>query len=605
MDSNLIYIKTTSGEEAMHQRTRVMQRNLRMVLILVDGKSTVADLVSKIGNPQLTEASLLELEEGGFIAPHVAPDSLWSESKKVAQEIRDAALSKATQIVSPEKESVVPPPPNQALGISPDSAFSKSAFPFPPMPFANDEGQRPPLVSEKPGVPRKPGASMSEVFAKLGKRLAGVFAGGEPLDQPAVSIKPIRRGERRNSLTWSACLTLAFLFLIVLAVLTVIFFPFGIFRPEIEAAMAQATGLPMTIGDIRGEIYPKPGLFLTDVKIGNEKTTVSIPEIRLLPDVETVFEPKIKYRQVVLSGVSFPAELIGGLPGIFAAFAAPTSRFAVAALRFEKTAVSFAGLALSDLAGEAKLDASGSFQSVYLQSSDRAINLDAKPVGARVELNLDAFSWRPSEGSRFLVNTASLKGVLESGVLTLQDVELHIFDGVVKGSAVFGADKSFGLTGEIDYERINATRLGEALGIGQLLAGDVGGTLRFSAHSESWSSIFSAMDADGDFSLSRGEIRGVDLPEAVRRVSRGPVQGGATQFERLTGRLQATASGYQISGINMNSGLMQSTGNVEVGKDLKLKGRIELQIRGSANQMRVPVLLGGTLLAPEVRAGNN
>ena len=45
MDLEIIYAKTLSGEEAMHKRTRVMQRNVRMVLILVDGQSTVADLI--------------------------------------------------------------------------------------------------------------------------------------------------------------------------------------------------------------------------------------------------------------------------------------------------------------------------------------------------------------------------------------------------------------------------------------------------------------------------------------------------------------------------------------------------------------------------------
>ena len=74
MDSNLIYAKTASGEEAMKKRTRVMQRNVRMVLILVDGKSTVADLCLKTGNPQLTEYALGELERGGFVEPRIVQD---------------------------------------------------------------------------------------------------------------------------------------------------------------------------------------------------------------------------------------------------------------------------------------------------------------------------------------------------------------------------------------------------------------------------------------------------------------------------------------------------------------------------------------------------
>ena len=81
--------------------------------------------------------------------------------------------------------------------------------------------------------------------------------------------------------------------------------------------------------------------------------------------------------------------------------------------------------------------------------------------------------------------------------------------------------------------------------------------------------------------------------------------GGATQFEQLSARIRINDSGYRLSDISINSGLMQSSGNVEVGKDLQLKGKMVLQMRGSANQMRVPIALGGTLMVPEVRAGSN
>ena len=220
-------------------------------------------------------------------------------------------------------------------------------------------------------------------------------------------------------------------------------------------------------------------------------------------------------------------------------------------------------------------------------------------------MSLEALAWRPSEASRFLVNSANVKGVLENGALSLRDMEIRIFDGVVKGAAVLRAEDNLRLAGEIEYERINATRFGEALGIGPLLAGDASGSLRFSGLSENWATIFSRVEADGAFLLARGSIRGIDLPEAVRRVSRAPVLGGTTQFEQLSGTIKVSDSGYRLSGITMNSGLMQSSGDISVDKDLRLKGKMELQLRGTANQMRVPVLLGGTLMVPEVRAGGN
>lgn len=57
-----------------------------------------------------------------------------------------------------------------------------------------------------------------------------------------------------------AIATIALLVLIVFFVLVVLFFPYNLFRADVEAAIEQTTGRPVTIGEIRGEIYPKPGL---------------------------------------------------------------------------------------------------------------------------------------------------------------------------------------------------------------------------------------------------------------------------------------------------------------------------------------------------------
>ena len=67
MDLGLVYVKTPTGDEAVRQSTHVVQRNLRMVLVQVDGKLSVAELAGKIGNVQLVEDALWKLEEGASL----------------------------------------------------------------------------------------------------------------------------------------------------------------------------------------------------------------------------------------------------------------------------------------------------------------------------------------------------------------------------------------------------------------------------------------------------------------------------------------------------------------------------------------------------------
>ena len=110
------------------------------------------------------------------------------------------------------------------------------------------------------------------------------------------------------------------------------------------------------------------------------------------------------------------------------------------------------------------------------------------------------------------------------------------------------------------------------------------------------------MIAEGDFVIQRGTISGIDLVEAVRRVAGAPVQGGVTSFEQLSGRMKLAPEKNQFSALVMNSGLMQSTGYLDVAKNRKLSGKLELQLKGSVNQTRVPVLIDGTVDSPAVQA---
>jgi hypothetical protein len=59
----------------------------------------------------------------------------------------------------------------------------------------------------------------------------------------------------------------------------------------------------------------------------------------------------------------------------------------------------------------------------------------------------------------------------------------------------------------------------------------------------------------------------------------------------------------QFYDLNIVSGLMLSTGHVDVAKGGSLTGKLELQMKGSVNQTRIPVLISGTLIVPTVQSG--
>ena len=614
MDSETVYNKTALGEEAMRQRTRVMQRNVRMVLILVDGHSSVADLCRKTGNDQLTENALGELEKGGFIQVRVEQDSLWAESKKVAQEIRAKTIDKARQLSSGKKEDV---PVSAALDLEgPMSVHSAFQIPAKTPDSYNEQMSQfsiAPLQNEARSELQKRASAQDALPSGDGDKRAGepeasfiakLFSGFSKVRSESKEDEPLKRGRgQRKSISWSVYAFGGLVGASALFCLAILVFPFASYRPEIESFITAATGQETKISGVQANVLPVPGMILEDVRIGSGRNQITIKEMRLLPEISSLFGQKKQLKIVALSGAVLSPESFSRLPTIIDALMQPSSLVQVQQFRFEKTDLSFASLTLPAMEGEVRLTEANRLKSVLWRSSDRSLSLDTVPAPTGLEFSLEGYAWRPLAGSPFVFDSLTLKGKAEKSVVTLSSMDLRIFDGVIQGVALLQEDKKPALSAEISFERINSARFGAALGVGQLLSGELAGKLILSSKAENWEGIFTSIAADGEFVARRGAIRGVDLAEAIRRASSTPVQGGVTQFEQFSGKIMLKSGSLQLHDLFINSGLMQSTGAVEINKDENVSGKMDIQMRGSVNQSRIPVLINGPLKAPSVKIG--
>lgn len=622
MDPNLVYQKTDAGEEAMRQRTKVVQRNQRMVLILVDGKASVADLCDKTGNPQMTVAALRDLEKDGFVVPLSAIESawMWEQSRKIAQEIK-AAVSQMSHLSA--KKSPAPPPAAEPLSEYPvlhariDAAKPERPAPKPAAPsrvepknsFADEALSTFSVFETEAQVreamrrqqePVKTGEKPAEKSKMAGKRR--IFQRGE--DRDDLEIKPIRRGPRKSGMGWTARLVLGTLFTVAVVVATALLFPYGRYLPEIEAALSQGVGRPAKIGAMNVVLFPKPGLFLSDVRLGEEaaKTSLRIAEVRLLPEPGSLLSPRVVFRDVELNGLSLSPESLLALPGLFAAMAQPASPFAVQRLALGKVGFKLRGLGVSGLSGRVELDQAQALRALWLETADRTLRIESKVANASAEIALEGYGWRPFEGSPLIFDLLKIKGVLLADALRAENINIHIFDGAIQGSAIFDAENRAALSSRLTFERVNSRKLGEALGLGSLLEGEMSGRIDFSSLATAWGDLLPALMANGEFAMRRGAIHGADLAEALRRSSSGTVRGGVTRFEQFVGNFRVAPDDFRLHNLSMASGLMQSTGTLAVGKNQQLSGSMNVLMRGSANQLSVPITVGGTLKTPELHS---
>jgi hypothetical protein len=642
MDPNLIYVKTASGENAIQQRTLVIQRNVRMVLILVDGQSSVADLTHKIGNLQLTENALAELEKGGFI--ELKQDSLWAESQLVAQEIRASAIEKAMQL-PPKNENyerhsnLKQPisPPSTLLPTLDDTDFRDSDTPIPLQSTFFDAKDEVDFSTSRFSLPPDMDLSEEHISAKdaAKKRKKGNSEASEPSfwaqlksmwssadrvldDKPAkpdkqvkpdkpdkplkpVKVKPVRYKSRRVT-SWTALLFFSLVGVVVLGCATVLLFPFNTFIPELETAFFSVIGRSVSIQEIRVNVHPEPGLVLGGVQLGQGNDAFRIREISLQPDLMSLFSERKGFRKVIVSGTELQLERVVQMPVIFAALSDPYRSPKIGAILLKNTDITFSGIVLKEVEAEIQRNSSDRMQALVARTADKSFTLTAEPTATGINLTVGAFAWPTDAGSRFFSDSLNFKGHLEKDTLMISGLEIRIFDGLIKGDAIFQAGGvGPNLSGTVTFERINASKLGETLGIGKKLAGNIAGNMQFTANSKTWPTILSSIYGEGEFSIQRGDIYGFDLAEAVRSGSRIPRQGGMTAFEQMSGRIRLTQEKAQFYDLSISLGLLQSTGHIDVAKDGRLAGNLDMRMKGSVNQIRIPVQVTGTLNASAVQ----
>jgi len=117
MDRNAIVAKTAKGEEEIQHRSHGLDRNLRYVLIMVDGKSTVTELIEEKGAALAdVEAYLRELAEAGYISIGGVDETCTVTSEHDIPAIKAQLIAIATEVLGGDAGKIV-----SKLEAAPDS----------------------------------------------------------------------------------------------------------------------------------------------------------------------------------------------------------------------------------------------------------------------------------------------------------------------------------------------------------------------------------------------------------------------------------------------------------------------------------------------------
>lgn len=553
MDSGLIYAKTPIGDEAVRQSTRVVQRNLRMVLVQIDGKTTVQELSEKIGNQRLVESAIRDLEQGGFIVPNSEAAAAWAGDR-------------------PDRRR------DQVSAISQFSSFGKQ-------PTA--------------GAPSLLPESRSSQFSSFGKP---VF----PAKAEPVSLPPIRRksteppesdivhGERKGP--WGRLGLLA-VFALLVVLVGAVFYPYDRLRPGIEQAAGQMLGVPVRIDSVSLDLLPVPQLVLSGVAAGIDESPHA-SEVRIdsllglalhgVQDVRSIVLRDARVNLAHLAALSAQKPLARG--------ASPLK------VRVQGMSIDAApGLNLGRFNGQFEISG-GALVSANLESPDRTLLLKLGSGSDGPAMSIEGRGWQ-LPGSPVVVD--SLQATLEFGAdhLRLRNIDALLLGGALKGAWRLNWANGLSMDGRATLARIDASRVASTLALPWRIEGDLDGTLDLLGRAERGELLWQGTTARLDAVMTRGALHGIDLGEAARRGRSGSVAGGSTRFDRLAGQVEISAAGSRMHNLMLDAGLLTATGNLDAAPGGRLDGSLLVAVSSSVSKLTLPFRVTGQLPNLQLSAG--
>lgn len=138
---------------------------------------------------------------------------------------------------------------------------------------------------------------------------------------------------------------------------------------------------------------------------------------------------------------------------------------------------------------------------------------------------------------------AALSIILKNGRLDLSLAQARAYSGVARARAVI-AEREAGLDirGSLSADKLDIAPLLWDAAKRQILTGAVGLSASFETSGNCFADLAARLDARGDFSVASGEIYGLDLDLAFRRMERRPLSVGAdlrsgrTPFDSLSAK---------------------------------------------------------------------
>jgi hypothetical protein len=603
MNDDFVFVKTPSGEDAVRDRTRLVQRNLRMVLILVDGLTKVSALKQKAGDPSMIETALAELERIGLI------ESTETRGARQAYAVADALSSipeKTPEAVPEELFHEVPTIDTVFEEIAPAPAAASIR--------AVDEAVLGvPSIQTGPPPTSHPSSTAEGWFSKLQKRWRHIqeertyekaYGTRRSEDDNIAPASPASRLTGRRRLKLKTILSLALLAGIVIGIARILFFPYDSYRPEVEKELSRIFGDTVRVERVSLDFSPLPKFMIRGIAVGAKSDAV-IDEIALTPRLGYLLGgPFVQAARI--TGLHLTESAVGSLDKWL--LRENMQSLSAEQIAVNNLSVDFGWVHLQGLAGILLIRNSNDllFQGKFGDENSGG-RFEVTPTAGGLRISTQSGPWTLPVDPPVSIDALDFSGRIEKGRLNIEKMDMRAFDGIVGGNGLVTWDNGTRMALDLKLKHVSAAKLLGALHAPILVDGELEGQVQYANGKPTPKWLASEAKASASVSVVRGSLKRIDLAGALKAASQQTYsfRGGDTGFEDFAGKVIFEAGAMtRVSDVRLSSGRLTATGQAIFPPDSgTVKGTANVEMRGSARAPRATITIGGNARDPELKVG--
>jgi len=349
---------------------------------------------------------------------------------------------------------------------------------------------------------------------------------------------------------------------------------------QYERLAASGLGQPVKIRSGSISLFPSPAVRFEGISVGKDGN-VKIAVAAAHPDFASVMSDRPQLKSLELQGVTLDAPGLGAV-----LFGRPQS--AVLGLeRVHATGIKLAvpGVNLPELDATATLEPDGRVHKIVVANPNKTISAEITPSGSKAIVELTVGGATALLGLPFEVDTLSARGVATATEFSASEFDARLLDGLLRGKGTLRWPGPLAFDASFELKQLDAKR------ITPILAGRVQGTGVLAARGESLEKLASTARFDGSFSVSKGQIAGVDL---ARTLQSGKSVAGSTNFNEISAQAQLDSGRLALRGVKISAGALSASGAVEVDGDKSLAGRFAADMKTPGGAVRATLVISGS-----------